>query len=102
MRQPQKIRPLDSPCRVVNTRLITGSTHLIAADARDFFSYGPTGTIGDQGGDLAGCDHPRSSEGTQPAAIAANVTAVGNQASGNGNITAYPAGSVAPSASTVN
>jgi hypothetical protein len=93
--------PLASPCRIVNTRN-TDSTHLIAADSRDFFSFGPTGTIGDQGGDPAGCAHPRSSEGIQPAVIAANVTAVGKQASGNGNISAYPAGSVAPSASTVN
>jgi hypothetical protein len=93
--------PLASPCRVVNTRN-TGSTHLIAAASRDFFSFGSAGTIAAQGGNVAGCDHPRSSEGFQPAAIAANVTAVGKKASGNGNISAYPAGSVAPSASTVN
>ena len=93
--------PLDAPCRVVNTRN-TGSTHLIASASRDFFSYGAAFTIGDQGGSNAGCDHPRSAEGIQPAAMAANVTAVGKQASGNGNITAYPAGSGAPSASTVN
>jgi hypothetical protein len=94
--------PLASPCRVVNTRN-TDSTHLIAADSRDFFSFGSAGTIVDQGGNPAGCDHPRSSEvGIQPAAIAANVTAVGKKGSGNGNISAYPAGSVAPSASTVN
>jgi len=93
--------PLASPCRVVNTRNTT-STHLIAADPHDFFSYGSAFTIGDQGGSNAGCDHPRSAEGIQPAAMAANVTAVGKQATGNGNITAYPAGSGAPSASTVN
>ena len=93
--------PLASPCRVVNTRN-TASTHLIATNSRDFFSFGPAGTIGAQGGNLTGCDHPRSGEGWQPAAIAANVTAVGKQASGNGNITAYPAGSGAPGASTVN
>jgi hypothetical protein len=93
--------PVASPCRIVNTRN-TDPTHLIAADSRDFFSYGPAGTIDAQGGNLAGCDHPRSSEGIQPAVIAANVTAVGTKASGKGNITAYPAGSVAPSASTVN
>jgi hypothetical protein len=93
--------PLDSPCRIVRTQG-TASTHLMATNSRDFFSYGSAGTIDAQGGDPAGCDHPRSSEGIQPAAIAANVTAVGKQASGNGNITAYPAGSVAPSASTVN
>ncbi len=93
--------PLASPCRVVNT-LNTGSTHLIAGNSRDFFSFGPAGTIAAQGGSLAGCDHPRSAEGIQPAAIAANVAAVGKQASGNGNIVAYAAGNIPPGASTVN
>ena len=37
--------PLDSPCRVVNTRN-TASTHLLAANSHDFFSYGSAGTIG--------------------------------------------------------
>jgi parallel beta-helix repeat protein len=93
--------PLDAPCRVARTQG-TGQTHLIAGAPRDFFSFGSAGTIGAQGGNAAGCDHPRSSQGVAPVAIAANVTAVGKQASGNGNIVAYPAGAAAPAASTVN
>ena len=93
--------PVDAPCRVVRTQG-TGQTHLSDGVPRNFFSFGSAGTIGAQGGDAAGCEHPRSAEGVAPVAIAANVTAVGNQASGNGNIVAYPAGEAAPGASTVN
>jgi hypothetical protein len=93
--------PVDTPCRIVRTQG-TGQTQLTDGVPRNFFSFGSAGTIGAQGGDAAGCDHPRAAEGVAPVAIAANVTAVGNQASGNGNIVAYPAGEAAPGASTVN
>ncbi len=93
--------PVDSPCRVVRTQG-TGQTHLIAGAPRNFFSFGSAGTISAQGGNAAGCDHPRSDEGVQPVAIAANIIAKGKHASGNGRIVAYPAGGAAPNASTVN
>ena len=54
-----------------------------------------------QGG-LDDCPHPKEAEGLAPVAIAANVTAVGAQASGNGNLVAYPAGGSDPGASLVN
>ncbi len=69
---------------------------------QSFFAYGDGTDLAAQGGDAAGCEHPRSAAGVAPVAISANVTAVGRQANANGNVVAYPTGSTAPSASLVN
>ena len=87
------------PCRLADTRQTIGS--IPAGGNEDFLAYGDGTAIGGgQGGNSAGCAHPRT--GSTPVAISANLTAVGNQASGNGNMVAYPFGDTAPTASLVN
>ena len=86
------------PCRLGDTRATIGS--IPANGTADFLAYGDSTAIGGQGGNPAGCAHPRTD--STPVAIAANFTAVGNQASGNGNLVAYAFGDTAPTASLVN
>ena len=85
------------PCRILNTGSANASISGIV-----FIAYGDMGDLDAQGGDAGGCPHPKATAGIKPAAIAANVTAVGMSASGNGNLVAYPTGSVAPSTSLLN
>jgi len=79
-----------SPCRIVDTRLAGGSIPL-----GGIRSYNVWGDVASQGGNPAGCPSPSG----EPSAVYINVTAV---PLGNGNILAYPFGSVAPTASLVN
>jgi hypothetical protein len=90
--------PLDAPCRVSDTRG-TSSASIPADTSIDLLAYGDATDLGPQGG-TQDCLNPIT--GSIPVAIAANVTAVGNQASGNGNVVAYPAGGTVPTASLVN
>lgn len=92
--------PLDEPCRLVDTRSGVISGPIAANASESFLAYGNAGDLDDQGGDAAGCQHPKT--GSTPVAIAANVTAVGNQATGNGNLVAYPDGGTVPSTSLLN
>jgi len=86
------------PCRLADTRQTGGS--IPANGTVDLVAYGDSTAISGQGGNPAGCAHPRTD--TTPVAISANFTAVGNQASGNGNLVAYAFGETAPTASLVN
>jgi hypothetical protein len=86
------------PCRAVDTRQTIGS--ISAGGSEDFLAYGDGTAIDGQGGNSDGCAHPRT--GSTPVAISANFTAVGNQASGDGNLVAYAFGDTAPTASLVN
>lgn len=86
------------PCRLLDTRATLGS--IAANSTESFVAYGDMGELDSQGGNAGGCPNPKP--GSTPVAIAANVTAVGNQASGNGNLVAYPYGSIVPSSSLVN
>lgn len=89
---------LDSPCRIVNTL----PTKITSGTSLEFLAYGSGGDLSSQGGDGAGCSHPKATTGVLPIAIAANVTAVGGQATGNGNLVAFPFGGTTPSGSLVN
>jgi hypothetical protein len=89
------------PCRIVDTRASTGGS-LASGVPQPFLASGTGTELAPQGGDAAGCEHPRSAAGVSPVAISANVTAVGRQASANGYVVAYPTGSTAPTASLVN
>jgi ribosomal protein L31 len=79
-----------SPCRIVDTRLTGGSI-----PPGGIRSYNVWGAVASQGGNPAGCPSPSG----EPRAVHINVTAV---PLGNGNIQAYPFGSVSPTASWVN
>jgi hypothetical protein len=96
------------PCRIVDTRRSVGGD-LQAGDPQSFIAYGTAAELAPQGGSFdaeAGtnfdCPNPQAGLGLTPVAIAANVTAVGNQASGAGNIVAYATGADEPSSSLVN
>ncbi|MGY6215101.1 hypothetical protein ACW73L_08070 [Methylolobus aquaticus] len=89
-----------SQCRVVDTRQSAGG-NLVANVAQDFYAYGDAVQISGQGGNPAGCADPKAPNGPEPAAVAVNITAVGNQASGNGNIRASAVG-VTPANALVN
>lgn len=86
------------PCRLLDTRATIGA--IDANTTESFVAYGNAGVLDSQGGNAAGCPNPKP--GSTPVSIAANITAVGNQASGNGNLVAYPYGSTVPSSSLVN
>ncbi|MGY6215100.1 hypothetical protein ACW73L_08065 [Methylolobus aquaticus] len=87
-------------CRVLDTRQSAGG-NLVANVAQNFYAYGDAAAISAQGGNPAGCADPKAPDGPEPAAMAVNITAVGNQASGSGNIRAAIAG-VIPSNALVN
>jgi len=82
------------PCRIVDTRN-TATTSIPADSSISVVAYGAAGDLDAQGGDGAGCPQPKAAAGVKPAAVTVNVTAVGNQASGNGNLVLYPS-DVAP------
>jgi len=67
---------------------------------QSFLAYGSD--LSAQGGSPTGCPNPKASEDLAPAAIAANVTAIGKAASANGNIVAYPTGGTSPTTSLIN
>ena len=90
---------VDPPCRIVNTRN-TGTANIPADGSTDFLAYGIAGTLDSQGGDAGGCPNPRPD--SRPVAISVNITAVGNKATGNGNLVAYAAGGTRPDSSLVN
>ena len=79
-----------TPCRVVDTRIAGG-----AISAGGIRSYDVRGAVASQGGNSAGCLSPKG----EPRAVNVNVTSVPE---GDGWITAYPYGSIAPTASIVN
>ncbi len=87
------------PCRIVFT-----PTSLVPNSPQSFVAYGDGAALAGQGGDAAGCEHPRATAtgGVAPVAIAANLVAVGALATGGGNIVAYPSGSATPAAATIN
>ena len=79
-----------TPCRIVDTRSAGG-----AISAGGIRSYDVRGAVVSQGGNSAGCPSPKG----EPLAVDVNVTSVPE---GDGWITAYPYGSIAPTASIVN
>ena len=87
-------------CRVLDTRQSAGG-NLVSNVAQNFYAYGDAGQMSAQGGNPAGCADPKAPNGPEPAAVAVNITAVGNQATGSGNIRAAVAGET-PSNALVN
>lgn len=77
-----------APCRLVDTLKSTGG-NLVAGVPQNFRAYG---NVASQGGNAAGCPHPKQHGGPAPAAMSANITAVGTGASANGLIKAFAAG----------
>jgi len=83
------------PCRVGNTV----PTKVTAGNFIEWLAYGDD--LSSQGGaGSPGCPQPKA--GMKPIGVALNVTVVGNQATGNGNVVAYPADGATPSGSLVN
>ena len=81
-----------NPCRIVDTRKT--SAGIIEADTkRDFRVYG---SVGGQGGNLAGCPSP----GGQP--LAAHINMVAVTPTGKGNLQAFPVGAGAGAGLSVN
>jgi hypothetical protein len=90
--------PVNPPCRISNTRE-TPSFSIPADSGIDLLAYGDATNLAPQGG-KQDCLNPIPA--STPVAIAANVTAVGNKASGNGNLVAYPVGGAVPATSLLN
>ena len=83
------------PCRVGDTR----PAKIISSNFVEWSAYGDD--MSAQGGEGSpGCPQPKT--GMKPIGVALNVTVVGNQATGNGNVVAYPADGATPSGSLVN
>ena len=83
------------PCRVGNSV----PTKITAGTSVEWLAYGDD--MSAQGGaGSPGCPQPKT--GMKPIGVALNVTVVGNQATGNGNVVAYPADGATPSGSLVN
>jgi len=83
------------PCRVGNslpTKVTDGTSVEWLAYGDDMSTQGGAGS--------PGCPQPKT--GMKPIGVALNVTVVGNQATGNGNVVAYPADGATPSGSLVN
>ena len=76
-----------TPCRIVDTRN-TSAGMIGASTERDFHVFGDSDTIGDQGGDAAGCLSPPSLG--EP--LAAHINMVAVNPTGKGNLTAFPVG----------
>ena len=76
-----------TPCRIVDTRK-TSAGMIGASTKRDFHVFGDSDTIGDQGGDAAGCLSPLSLG--EP--LAAHINMVAVNPTGKGNLTAFPVG----------
>ena len=96
------------PCRIVDTRRSVGG-NLQVGNPQSFIAYGTAAELAPQGGGFdagagAGfdCPNPKAGLGLTPVAIAANVTAVGNQAIAAGNIVAYATGADEPASSLAN
>lgn len=86
-----------APCRLFDTRVDQGGTGPIAAaGTRGFLIWGQA-TYAAQGGSPSTCG---ISAGSETEAVAMNITVVTPNA--GGYITAYPAGTTAPNAATVN
>jgi hypothetical protein len=69
--------PVD-PCRVVDTRISAGG-NLVANTPQSFLTYGDAGDLTSQGGNTAGCPHPKEAAGLKPKAAQLNITVVGRQ-----------------------
>ena len=83
------------PCRVGNTV----PTKVTDGTSVEWLAYGDD--MSAQGGaGSPGCPQPKTD--MKPIGVALNVTVVGNQATGNGNVVAYPADGAIPSGSLVN
>ena len=74
-------------------------TKVTAGNFVEWLAYGDD--MSAQGGvGSPGCPQPKTD--MKPIGVALNVTVVGNQATGNGNVVAYPADGATPSGSLVN
>ena len=73
------------PCKIVDTRNTSGGI-INPSTPRDFHVFGGGGTIGDQGGNPAGCPSP----GGDP--LAAHISMVAVDPTGKGNLKAFPVG----------
>lgn len=86
-------------CRLIDTRN-SSSGNLVAGVTQNFLAYG---SVASQGGNASGCPQPKETGGPSPVAMAANITAVGTGASGDGNIKAFASdGASATALSLVN
>jgi hypothetical protein len=77
-----------APCRLVDTLKSTGG-NLVAGVRQNFLAYG---NVANQGGNTAGCPHPKQDGGPVPVAMSANIIAVGPSASANGLVKAFSSG----------
>jgi len=83
-----------TPCKIVDTRKSGG--RIGASTQRNFYVRGNGGTIAAQGGDPAGCPAPLG----EP--LAAHINMVAVEATGKGNLKAFPKGAGSTAGLSVN
>ena len=83
-----------TPCRIVNTKAKVG--RFSPNERREYYVYGSSTVIANQGGNPAGCAAPSG----EPSAVHINVTVIPQ--SGQGHFALFPANVSPPVASLVN
>jgi hypothetical protein len=84
-----------TPCRIFDTRNISGGTPITAGNSQEFYVYG---SVSAQGGEATGCAPPAGKG--EPRAVHINLTVV--PVGAQGNVRVYPANATTPTASSVN